>query len=37
MGIDATWKTGYPEGLEMEERIIKKVDERWDRYWSPTA
>ena len=37
MGIDATWKTGYPEGLEMDERIIKRVDERWDRYWLPAG
>ena len=37
MGIDATWKTGYPEGLEMEQRIIERVDKRWDHYWSQTA
>jgi len=29
MGIDATWKQGYPEPLKMDENIIKKVDEKW--------
>ena len=33
LGIDATWKTGYPNPLTMDERIVKKVDERWDSYW----
>ncbi|MEK6766487.1 MAG: menaquinone biosynthesis decarboxylase [Planctomycetota bacterium] len=33
MGIDATWKNGYPAPLVMSEEIIKKVDERWDSYW----
>ncbi|OHC02774.1 MAG: menaquinone biosynthesis decarboxylase [Planctomycetes bacterium RIFCSPLOWO2_12_FULL_40_19] len=33
MGIDATWKSGYPAPLVMSEEIIKKVDERWDSYW----
>ncbi|MFQ5964899.1 MAG: menaquinone biosynthesis decarboxylase [Candidatus Scalinduaceae bacterium] len=33
MGIDATWKNGYPSPLVMSEEIIKKVDERWDSYW----
>ena len=33
MGIDATWKKGYPEPLKMTERIVKRVDERWDAYW----
>ncbi len=33
MGIDATWKEGYPEPLRMTEEIRKKVEERWDRYW----
>lgn len=33
MGIDATWKEGYPEPLVMDERIVKRVDERWERYW----
>jgi 4-hydroxy-3-polyprenylbenzoate decarboxylase len=33
MGIDATWKQGYPEPLRMTEEVKKKVDERWERYW----
>jgi 4-hydroxy-3-polyprenylbenzoate decarboxylase len=33
MGIDATWKTGYPEVLTMPEDIVKKVDSRWNEYW----
>ncbi|MDD8018745.1 MAG: menaquinone biosynthesis decarboxylase [Bacteroidota bacterium] len=33
LGIDATWKTGYPNPLTMDEKIVKKVDERWDSYW----
>jgi 4-hydroxy-3-polyprenylbenzoate decarboxylase len=33
LGIDATWKKGYPNPLAMDDAIIKKVDERWDSYW----
>ena len=33
MGIDATWKKGYPAPLEMDPAIVQRVDERWDRYW----
>ncbi len=33
MGIDATWKDGYPKPLEMDEEIIRKVDNNWDHYW----
>jgi len=33
MGIDATWKKGYPEPLRMPDEIVKKVDQRWERYW----
>jgi 4-hydroxy-3-polyprenylbenzoate decarboxylase len=33
LGIDAVWKKGYPEPLVMDERIVKRVDENWDRYW----
>ena len=33
MGIDATWKTGYPARLEMAEDVQRKVEERWDAYW----
>ena len=34
MGIDATWKKGYPDPLEMDPEIIQKVDKRWNQYWS---
>ncbi|MDH3214938.1 MAG: UbiD family decarboxylase [Candidatus Krumholzibacteria bacterium] len=37
MGIDATFKTGYPEGLVMEQAVKDKVDKRWNQYWSQTA
>ena len=33
MGIDSTWKKGYPSPLVMSDEIIKKVDKRWDSYW----
>jgi 4-hydroxybenzoate decarboxylase subunit C len=33
MGIDATWKDGYPEPLAMDEKIVKLVEDRWDSYW----
>jgi 4-hydroxy-3-polyprenylbenzoate decarboxylase len=33
IGIDATWKQGYPLPLEMDESIIKRVDSRWSDYW----
>jgi UbiD family decarboxylase len=33
IGIDAAWKEGYPEPLVMDERIVKRVDENWGRYW----
>lgn len=32
MGINATWKEGYPEPLEMPPEIIRKVDQRWQEY-----
>jgi 4-hydroxybenzoate decarboxylase subunit C len=31
-GLDATWKSGYPEPLEMSEEIREKVDARWASY-----
>jgi len=34
MGIDATWKSGYPAPLTMPEEIIDKVSKRWDAYWA---
>jgi len=33
MGIDATWKNGYPEPLQMDDEIVKRVDARWEEYW----
>jgi 4-hydroxy-3-polyprenylbenzoate decarboxylase len=33
MGIDATWKTGYPAPLVMSEEIRQKVNRRWEEYW----
>src|SRR5437762_1885658 len=33
VGIDATWKEGYPAPLVMVESIVKLVDRRWPEYW----
>jgi UbiD family decarboxylase len=33
MGIDSTFKEGYPEPLTMTDEIRRKVDERWEEYW----
>jgi len=33
VGIDATWKEGYPAPLVMDESIVKLVDSRWSEYW----
>ncbi|NIM19363.1 MAG: UbiD family decarboxylase [Candidatus Latescibacteria bacterium] len=33
MGIDATYKEGYPDPLVMSEEIVEKVDRRWGEYW----
>jgi 4-hydroxy-3-polyprenylbenzoate decarboxylase len=33
VGIDATWKEGYPRPLEMDESIVRRVDDRWAEYW----
>jgi menaquinone biosynthesis decarboxylase len=33
MGIDSTFKEGYPEPLAMTDEIRRKVDERWQEYW----
>jgi 4-hydroxy-3-polyprenylbenzoate decarboxylase len=33
LGIDATWKPGYPDPLIMDEKVVKLVDQRWDEYW----
>ena len=34
LGIDATFKPGYPEPLVMQPEIIKRVDTRWPQYWA---
>jgi 4-hydroxy-3-polyprenylbenzoate decarboxylase len=33
IGIDATWKSGYPQPLVMDESIVRLVDRRWKDYW----
>ena len=33
MGIDSTFKEGYPEPLTMTDETRRKVDERWAEYW----
>jgi UbiD family decarboxylase len=33
MGVDSTFKEGYPEPLTMTDEIRRKVDERWEEYW----
>jgi UbiD family decarboxylase len=33
MGIDATWKPGYPKPLVMPDEIVKRVDEKWGKIW----
>jgi 4-hydroxy-3-polyprenylbenzoate decarboxylase len=32
MGIDATWKPGYPDAVVMPDEIVRLVDARWDTY-----
>ncbi|MBM3450679.1 MAG: UbiD family decarboxylase [Armatimonadetes bacterium] len=32
MGIDATWKPGYPDPLVMPDEIVRRVDDRWGEY-----
>jgi UbiD family decarboxylase len=33
MGIDATWKQGYPKPLVMDDEVVRRVDEKWGRIW----
>jgi 4-hydroxy-3-polyprenylbenzoate decarboxylase len=33
LGIDSTFKEGYPEPLIMTDEIRTKVDQRWEEYW----
>jgi 3-polyprenyl-4-hydroxybenzoate decarboxylase len=32
MGIDATWKPGYPAAVEMDPDAVRRVDQRWSSY-----
>lgn len=32
LGIDATFKSGYPPPIEMDLDVVKKVDARWNEY-----
>jgi len=32
MGIDATFKAGYPDPLEMDPEVVTRVDRRWKEY-----
>ncbi len=33
LGIDATWKPGYPDAVEMDPDTVRLVDKRWKEYW----
>ncbi|MEX0602504.1 MAG: UbiD family decarboxylase [Bacteroidota bacterium] len=33
LGIDATWKKGYPKSLVMDPKVVRRVEDRWERYW----
>ncbi len=33
LGLDATWKPGYPGPLVMNEEVREKVKRRWEEYW----
>src|SRR5439155_17913039 len=33
LGIDATWKQGYPEPLRMDPDVERRVDTRWREYF----
>ena len=34
VGIDATWKTGYPLPVEMPDDVVKRVELRWGEYFT---
>ncbi len=34
LGLDATWKPGYPAPLVMNDEVREKVKRRWEEYWS---
>ncbi|HEX5131357.1 MAG TPA: UbiD family decarboxylase [Candidatus Krumholzibacteria bacterium] len=33
LGIDATWKPGYPDAVEMDPDTVRRVDKQWGTYW----
>jgi 4-hydroxybenzoate decarboxylase subunit C len=33
MGIDATWKPGFPDAVVMDPDVVRRVDTRWKEYW----
>jgi 4-hydroxybenzoate decarboxylase subunit C len=33
IGIDATWKQGYPEPLRMTDEVVRRVDILWNQIW----
>ncbi len=35
LGIDATFKTGYPDAIVMSPDIVQRVDRRWSEYGIP--
>lgn len=35
MAIDATWKPGYPDPIEMDPEVVAWVDRRWGEYGIP--
>ncbi len=34
MGIDATFKSGYPDPIDMDPTIVERVNQRWQQYWT---
>ncbi len=34
VGIDATWKTGYPLPVEMPDEVVRRVELRWGEYFT---
>ncbi len=35
MAIDATWKPGYPNPIEMDPEVVRRVDRHWHEYGIP--
>jgi UbiD family decarboxylase len=34
MGVDATWKPGFPDAVAMDPDVVRRVDTRWKEYWA---